>query len=56
VARAAAAGDLGFTVGQSIITPKDGEPRHGKYLTVWRVFPDGTVRYLTDAGTPRPKG
>jgi ketosteroid isomerase-like protein len=56
VAHAAAAGDLGFTVGQAVIRPRSGgEPSYSKYLTVWRRGPDGRLRFLTDAGNPRPK-
>jgi ketosteroid isomerase-like protein len=55
-AEAAAAGDLGFTVGQSVIKPRNGdEASYGKYLTVWRKGPDGRVRFLTDAGNGRPR-
>lgn len=54
-ADASRAGDLGFTVGQSLIVPRDGgDGAYGKYLTVWRRGADGTVRFLTDAGNPRP--
>jgi ketosteroid isomerase-like protein len=50
-------GDLGFTVGEAIITPADSAipPAYSKYLTVWTRMADGTVRYLTDGGNPRPK-
>ncbi len=47
-------GSLGWTVGQSVVTPRGGEPSHGKYLTVWRRLQDGRVRYLTDGGNARP--
>lgn len=54
--QAAVAGDLGFTVGQSVIKPRGGgEASYGKYLTVWRKGPDGRVRFLTDAGNGRPR-
>jgi ketosteroid isomerase-like protein len=54
--RAASSGDLGFTVGQSSIRPKaGGEASLGKYLTIWIKQPDGSVRFLTDGGNPRPK-
>lgn len=56
VAHASGAGDLGFTVGHAVIRPRSGgEPAYSKYLTVWRRGPDGRVRFLTDAGNPRPK-
>lgn len=52
---ASAAGDLGVTMGQAVIRPAGGgEPVYGKYLTVWRRQPDGSVRFLTDGGNPRP--
>lgn len=55
-ARASARGDLGFTVGQAVIRPRSGEqPILSKYLTAWRRQPDGTVRFLTDGGNPRPR-
>ncbi|MGE3618054.1 MAG: DUF4440 domain-containing protein [Gemmatimonadales bacterium] len=54
-AGAARAGDLGFTVGYSTITPKaGGDPSYGKYLTIWTRLGDGRVRYLTDGGAARP--
>jgi ketosteroid isomerase-like protein len=57
IAGAAGSGDLGFTVGESIIRPrpgKGGETSYGKYLTVWRRLPDGRIAYVADAGSPRP--
>jgi hypothetical protein len=54
VAHASAPGDLGYTVGEAVITPQGGPARYSKYLTIWRRLPDGTVRYLTDGGNPRP--
>lgn len=47
-------GDLGFTVGESVIRTEGQPASYGKYLTIWRRLPDGSVRYLTDGGTPRP--
>ena len=56
VGEIAASGDLGYTVGQAVISPRDGGDRiYSKYLTVWRRTPDGRVRFLTDGGNPRPK-
>ena len=54
VAGASASGDLGYTVGEAVITPQGGPARYSKYLTIWRRLPDGSVRYLTDGGNPRP--
>lgn len=54
LAGAAASGDLGWTIGESEITPSGSPPRPGKYLTIWRRLPDGGVNYLTDGGNPRP--
>jgi hypothetical protein len=55
IGRAAASRDLGFTVGQSTIKPRAGGPANlGKYLTIWTRRPDGSVRFLTDGGNPRP--
>lgn len=57
VAHSSANGDLGFTVGQAVIRPRDGgPPAYSKYLSVWRRTPGGQMRFLTDAGNPRPKG
>lgn len=53
-AGAARSGDLGWTVGESVVTPAGGEPGPGKYLTIWRKRSDGTVRFLTDGGNARP--
>ena len=53
---ASASGDLGWTAGEAVITPPAGEgaPAYSKYVTVWRRFPDGSIRFLTDGGNPRP--
>ena len=48
------AGDLGWTVGEAVIAPAEGTPVRTKYLTVWRTHPDGSVRFILDAGNPRP--
>ena len=56
--RAAASGDLGFTVGEAIFRAPgaDGRAveRPSKYLTIWRRQPDGEWRYAADGGNPRP--
>ncbi len=54
LAGAAGTGDLGYTIGESLIRVEGSAPRYGKYLTIWRRQPDGTVRYLTDGGNARP--
>jgi ketosteroid isomerase-like protein len=47
-------GDLGFTVGESVITPKGEAPSYGKYLTFWRRQPGGLIRFIADGGNGRP--
>jgi hypothetical protein len=47
-------GDLGWTVGEAVITPQSGEADYSKYLTVWRRNPDGTMRFINDGGNARP--
>lgn len=49
----AATGGLGFTIGESTIT-QNGQANRGKYLTVWRLEPDGRWKYVFDLGSPRP--
>jgi ketosteroid isomerase-like protein len=49
---------VGFTVGEAVITSTLGETSttyFSKYLTVWRRMPDGAIRFLADAGNPRPR-
>jgi hypothetical protein len=53
-AGASRSGDLGWTVGEAIITPKDSSPEYGKYLTVWIGHPGEAIRFLTDGGNARP--
>jgi ketosteroid isomerase-like protein len=52
-----AAGDLGFTVGEAVITARlaDGSTRAGlsKYLSLWRRTAEG-IRFLADGGSARP--
>lgn len=45
--------DLGFTVGEAVITPPDGPPSYSKYLTLWRRA-GGQTRYVADGGNARP--
>ena len=52
---AAASGDLGATVGEAEITPPRGDAFVSKYLTVWQQQPDGSIRYVVDAGNARPR-
>ena len=47
-------GDFGFTVGEATITPASGSTAYSKYLTVWRRLADGSIRYISDGGNPRP--
>jgi hypothetical protein len=53
-AGASRSGDLGWTVGEAVITPRDATPDYGKYLTVWIHGPGNRIRFLTDGGNPRP--
>lgn len=46
--------DLGFTVGESVITTGGEAPFYGKYLTLWRREPGGAIRYISDGGNARP--
>ncbi|HEU4560008.1 MAG TPA: DUF4440 domain-containing protein [Longimicrobium sp.] len=55
---AAASGDLGYTIGYSVLrgTNPDGTARtnYSKYLTIWQRQPDGKWLYVADGGTSRP--
>lgn len=56
-AGASQAGDLGFTVGESVIAASrdpGAETSHGKYLTIWRRQPDGSIKFIMDTGNARP--
>lgn len=53
---ASQSGDLGWTVGEAVIAPKEGEPSYSKYLTVWVRRNGGPIRFLTDGGSSRPAG
>jgi ketosteroid isomerase-like protein len=49
-------GDLGFTVGEATIKSPPGDQSYvyeGKYLTVWRKLPDGSIKYVMDSGNAR---
>ena len=52
------AGDLGFTVGNAVVTleRQDGAAvvRYSKYLTVWKRQKDGAWKYVLDGGNSRP--
>jgi ketosteroid isomerase-like protein len=37
-------------VGESVATPKDREPRHGAYVTIWHRQADGSWKVLFDTG------
>lgn len=51
-------GSLGWTVGQATITSKSttgtANVYQGKYLTLWRRLPDGSIRFIADGGNARP--
>ena len=57
-ADAAASGDLGFTVGESVFTGRGVNgtvvQRFGKYLTVWKKQPGGEWRFVVDGGNASP--
>jgi len=50
--------ELGYTWGtfEFRTTAADGKlvSRHGKYLTVWKLQPDGLWKYVADIGNPGP--
>ena len=54
----AKSGDLGYTWGTFEFRTTDaaGKPvsRHGKYLTVWKLQPDGSWKFVADIGNPGP--
>ncbi|MFI5228992.1 MAG: YybH family protein [Gemmatimonadales bacterium] len=55
-ASAAGSGDLGFTIGEYLLTARGPSgaavQRVGKYLTVWKRQKDGTWKFLIDGGNP----
>ena len=54
----AASGDLGWLTGPSTSTnhtAKDGKPRHGCYLSIWRRQPDRRWRVFIDIGANAPE-
>lgn len=53
-AGAAASRDIGWTVGEAVITPPQGSPYFTKYLSLWRRESDGTIRFVADGGNARP--
>ena len=54
----ARSGDLGYTWGtfEFRTTDTDGKPvfHHGKYLTVWKLQPDGSWKFVADIGNQSP--
>jgi ketosteroid isomerase-like protein len=57
-AMAAASGDLGFTIGESVSTSRGPSgaavQRFTKYITVWRRQPNGRWKFVVDGGNARP--
>lgn len=55
-ASAATSGDLGFTIGEYLLTARGPSgaavQRVGKYLTVWKRQKDGTWKFVIDGGNP----
>jgi ketosteroid isomerase-like protein len=54
---AAPSGDLGATIGTAEIHfgPAEKDIFLSKYLTIWRREPDGSIKFVTDGGSGRPK-
>lgn len=52
------AGDLGFTIGESVATSRGptgaAMQRFSKYLTIWRREPGGGWKFVVDGGNQRP--
>lgn len=46
--------DLGYTVGTAVRRGADGRVGYTKYLTVWRLQPNGEWRWVVDGGNPYP--
>jgi len=55
-AEVAASGDLGYTFGnwEMYLKAKD-TTMYGNYITIWRLQPDGTWKYILDTGNNTPK-
>lgn len=55
---AAGSGDLGFSIGESVVTSRGPSGAavqgFGKYLTVWRKRPNGDWKFVVDGGSSRP--
>jgi len=53
----AASGDLGVTIGEAEIRLGQGETEtfFSKYLTVWQRQPDGSLKFVVDGGSGRPR-
>jgi len=54
----AASGDLGATIGEAEIRLGSGqqsETFYSKYLTVWQRQPDGSLKFVVDGGSARPR-
>ena len=56
IAGIAASGELGYTLGPSKLSMRDGSmtPRHGVYFSVWKRDADGRWRVALDAGVQAP--
>jgi ketosteroid isomerase-like protein len=53
-AGSSSSGDLGFTVGEAVITPQGSPATYSKYLSLWRRGKDGKIRFVADGGNARP--
>lgn len=53
-AGSSSSGDLGYTVGEAVITPSGSPATYSKYLSLWRRGKDGKIRFIADGGNARP--
>lgn len=57
IAGSSTGGELGYTVGESLLktsSAPDATRYPGKYLTVWRRQPDGSIKFSLDSGNGGP--
>lgn len=49
----AGSGDVAVTIGEADLQPPTGPTIYSKYLTVWQRQPDGSIKFVVDAGNAR---